>query len=89
MSFRAVFVYAARKVCPSEPYLATEAGRAARPVRNENRRQEKQMSTSIKFIAMAALLVTVAACARQTQDEFVVVDPEPISTEPAFTGKYK
>ena len=47
------------------------------------------MSTSIKFIAMAALLVTVAACARQSQDEFVVVDPEPISTEPAFTGKYK
>lgn len=49
------------------------------------------MSKSLKLIAMAGLLVAVAACARQANEpeEFVVVDPEPISTEPVYTGKYK
>ena len=46
------------------------------------------MSKSIKFLAMAGLLAAVAACAQQ-EEEFVVVDPEPISVEPTFTGKYK
>ncbi|MFY0309546.1 hypothetical protein ACFMBG_06575 [Leisingera sp. D0M16] len=46
------------------------------------------MSKSIKLIAMAGLLAAVAACAQQ-EEEFVVVEPEPISQEPEFTGKYK
>jgi hypothetical protein len=46
------------------------------------------MSKSIKFFAVAGLLVTVAACAQQ-EEEFVVIQPEPISAEPVFTGKYK
>ena len=47
------------------------------------------MSKTINLVVMAGLLAVVAACARQSNDDFVVVDPEPISTEPVFTGKYK
>ncbi|MGX9356632.1 hypothetical protein ACS3SW_16135 [Roseobacteraceae bacterium S113] len=49
------------------------------------------MSKSLKLLAMAGLIVAVSACARQEpqQEEFVVVDPEPISVEPVYTGKYK
>lgn len=51
------------------------------------------MSKSIKVTAMLGLVALAAACARQTNDaaveEFVVVDPAPISVEPTFTGKYK
>ena len=50
--------------------------------------QETEMSKSIKLFAMVGLLAAVAACAQQ-EEEFVVVEPEPISTEPTFTGKYK
>ncbi|WP_193748230.1 hypothetical protein [Leisingera sp. ANG-M1] len=46
------------------------------------------MSKSIKLFALAGLLAAVAACAQQ-EEEFVVVDPEPISTEPTYTGKLK
>jgi hypothetical protein len=46
------------------------------------------MSKSIKLLAMASLLAAVAACASQ-EEEFVVVEPEPITTEPVYTGKYK
>ncbi|EPX85162.1 hypothetical protein [Salipiger mucosus] len=47
------------------------------------------MSKSIKLLAMLGLVAGVSACAGQQEEEFVVVDPEPISTEPEFTGKYK
>ncbi len=47
------------------------------------------MSKSIKLFTLAAMLAAVAACAGQKEEEFVVVNPEPISQEPAFTGKYK
>ncbi|MGB5865718.1 MAG: hypothetical protein WBG95_15635 [Sulfitobacter sp.] len=48
------------------------------------------MSKSIKLLATMGLMVLVAACAREQQvEEFVVVDPEPISQEPEFTGKFK
>lgn len=49
------------------------------------------MSKSFKLLTMAGLIVAVSACARQEQpqEEFVVVDPEPISVEPVYTGKYK
>lgn len=48
------------------------------------------MSKSIKLMAMFGLVATIAACSSgQTEDDFVVVDPEPISSEPTFTGKFK
>jgi uncharacterized lipoprotein YajG len=48
------------------------------------------MSKNIKLLATLALVVLVAACAREQQvEEFVVVDQEPISQEPTYTGKYK
>ncbi|MCJ7871753.1 hypothetical protein Q4577_01090 [Marinovum sp. 2_MG-2023] len=47
------------------------------------------MSKSIKLIAAFGLFAAVAACAQQQQEEYVVVDPEPISIEPVYTGKYK
>ncbi|WP_169639687.1 hypothetical protein [Roseobacter ponti] len=46
------------------------------------------MSGTIRLLAVFGLAAFVAACA-QEQEEFVVVDPEPISTEPTYTGKYK
>ncbi|MCT4611491.1 MAG: hypothetical protein N4A70_20055 [Pelagimonas sp.] len=48
------------------------------------------MSKSIKLFAMFAVVAGVAACGGgNKQEEYVVVDPEPISVEPVYTGKYK
>ncbi|MCX7559120.1 hypothetical protein OS190_06030 [Sulfitobacter sp. F26204] len=48
------------------------------------------MSKSIKFLAAIGFITTVAACTSgQTEEEYVVVEPEPISVEPTYTGKYK
>ncbi len=47
------------------------------------------MSKNLKVLATLGLIVLVAACAREQEEEFVVVDPEPISSEPEFTGKFK
>lgn len=47
------------------------------------------MSKSIKLFALAGLLAGLAACGNSQEETFVVVEPEPISTEPAYTGKYK
>ncbi|GAA6207975.1 hypothetical protein NBRC116601_12680 [Cognatishimia sp. WU-CL00825] len=47
------------------------------------------MSKSIKTVLAVGLVVLVAACAQEPVEEYVVVDPEPISTEPMHTGKYK
>jgi hypothetical protein len=47
------------------------------------------MSKSIKSILAISLVAFVAACAQQAQEEYVVVDPEPISVEPTYTGKLK
>lgn len=48
------------------------------------------MSKSIKLMAMFGMVAAVAACTSgQTEEEFVVVDPEPISVEPTYSGKYK
>ena len=46
------------------------------------------MSNTIKSILAIGLIGLVAACAQQ-EEEFVIVDPEPISEEPVHTGKYK
>ena len=48
------------------------------------------MSKSIKVLGMVSLMVLVAACDRNNNnEEFVVVEPEPISQEPVHTGKFK
>lgn len=48
------------------------------------------MSKSLKLIAMFGMVAAVAACTSgQTEEEYVVVDPEPISVEPTYTGKFK
>ena len=48
------------------------------------------MSKSLKLMAMVGMVAAVAACSSgQTEEEFVVVDPQPISVEPTFTGKFK
>lgn len=47
------------------------------------------MSRSIKFLFLAGLVSVAAACAQQDDEEFVVVQPEPITAEPVYTGKYK
>lgn len=46
------------------------------------------MSKTVKSILALGLAALVVACA-QPEEEYVVVDPEPISTEPVYTGKYK
>ncbi|CUH76520.1 hypothetical protein [Tropicibacter naphthalenivorans] len=47
------------------------------------------MSKSVKLLAMFALVAGVAACGGAPEEEYIVVDPEPISVEPVYTGKYK
>ncbi len=48
------------------------------------------MSKTIKSILALGLVGIIAACGQQQQqEEFVVVDPAPISIEPEYTGKYK
>ena len=48
------------------------------------------MANSIKLLAVFGFVATLAACGGQSNDEeFVVVEPEPISSEPTYTGKYK
>ena len=47
------------------------------------------MSKNIKLLVTIGLIGLAAACARQDEEEFVVVEPEPISVEPTYTGKYK
>lgn len=47
------------------------------------------MAKSIKLVAVLGLVAGLAACADNDDDEFVVVEPEPISVEPVHTGKYK
>jgi len=48
------------------------------------------MSKNIKLLGMVSLVALVAACGNNNvEEEFIVVDPAPISQEPAYTGKYK
>jgi len=47
------------------------------------------MSNSIKSVLALGLVALVAACGSNKEEEFVVVEPEPISVEPVYTGKYK
>lgn len=47
------------------------------------------MSKSIKSLCAVSLLVLVAACGNSAGDveEFVVVDPVPVTVEPTYSGK--
>ena len=48
------------------------------------------MSKSIKSLLAVSLLALVAACGGNNAgdvEEFVVVDPVPVTVEPTFTGK--
>ena len=48
------------------------------------------MSKSIKVLMALGFATLVTACGDATQEEeFVVVDPAPISAEPVYTGKFK
>lgn len=48
------------------------------------------MSNGIKTLLALGLVAIVAACADTAPvEEYVVVDPAPISQEPVYTGKYK
>lgn len=48
------------------------------------------MSKSIKLLALVGVCAALSACAqKQAEEEFVVIDPEPISYEPKHTGKFK
>ena len=48
------------------------------------------MSKSIRLVAVLGVAFAASACARKAPiEEFVVVDPAPISVEPLYTGKYK
>lgn len=48
------------------------------------------MSKGLKIISSFMVFLTFSACAGGGDDveEFVVVDPAPVSVEPTFTGKY-
>ncbi|MFY0681261.1 MAG: hypothetical protein JXR13_11855 [Thalassovita sp.] len=47
------------------------------------------MSKSIKSVLAFGLVALVAACAQPAEEEYIVVEPAPISVEPTYTGKYK
>lgn len=49
------------------------------------------MSQSIKSLAVLGLAGLVSACCavKEPAEEFVVVEPAPITIEPAYTGKLK
>ncbi|CUJ89054.1 hypothetical protein Q8W37_01105 [Shimia thalassica] len=48
------------------------------------------MSHSVKALLALGLVAFVAACADTAPvEEYVVVEPAPISQEPVYTGKYK
>ncbi len=46
------------------------------------------MSDSVRTILAFGLLGLVTACAQPAENEFVVVEPGSLTTEPAHTGKY-
>ena len=47
------------------------------------------MSKVIKAVSAFGFVAALAACnSGQTDEEYVVVEPKPISVEPVYTGKY-
>ncbi len=46
------------------------------------------MSTSLRIVAALGLAAVVGACDTSPREEFVVAEPEAVSVEPTYTGKY-
>ena len=46
------------------------------------------MSKSVSFVLAVGLVAFVAACSKP-EPAPVYIDPEPITVEPVYTGKYK
>ena len=46
------------------------------------------MSSTLRIVLALAVVGTMAACARKTEEAVVYID-EPVSVEPVYTGKYK
>ena len=46
------------------------------------------MSKSVSLLLVVGLVSVVSACAKK-EEPVVYADPEPISVEPTYTGKYK
>jgi len=46
------------------------------------------MQNKFKAFLALGLLAALAACAQPAEEEYVVVEPEPISVEPVYNGKY-
>jgi hypothetical protein len=47
------------------------------------------MPQTLKLVAVLGVTAFLAACAGKQADDVVIIEQEPISQEPAFTGKYK
>lgn len=90
MCFSDGFAYAFAEEYPCIPYFRNGSREADTTDVAHSQEQETEMSKTIKLVAALGFVATLAACASgQSDEEFVVVEPEPISTEPAFTGKFK
>lgn len=46
------------------------------------------MSNSIKGVVALGFVALVAACGGQQEEEFVVIEPAPVTEEPTHTGKF-
>ncbi|MFA7588456.1 MAG: hypothetical protein WCY11_20100 [Novosphingobium sp.] len=46
------------------------------------------MSKSILFLAMVGFVASLAACNKAPEEDYVVVQPAPVSVEPTFKSKY-
>jgi hypothetical protein len=88
VSFDAGFHYSRGRLHIRNRPKKKGAGRTAAVSDPRKREQETGMSKSIKILAMFGFVTVVAACSQPAEEEYVVVEPEPISSEPVFTGKY-
>mgnify|MGYP007014086287 CR=1 FL=1 len=46
------------------------------------------MSTSNRLVAAIGLVIAVAACDGSAPEKYLVAEPEAVSIEPTYTGKY-
>ncbi|WP_424984512.1 hypothetical protein [Microbulbifer sp. S227A] len=46
------------------------------------------MSTSFRIVAAIGLVAAISACDTSPREEFVVAEPEAVTIEPTYTGKY-
>jgi hypothetical protein len=67
--------------------MVRAGAKPSRVLRPKNERQENYMSNTLKSVIAIGLVAFVAACAQQAEEEFVVVEPEPIVEEEPM-GKF-